>query len=140
MRAAARLLRVSALCATLFSIACDQPAMQKPIDSSYGAGRPQFKIVGDPASVADVPASQRNAEIRKAWEAAIERLPEPLREGAREEMVKGWVGVPISSSDPEIARLWSRMLSLRMAEVEEERRTDDSQRAVARQRKAKVPQ
>lgn len=101
--------------------------MKNGDDSTYGQDLPQFKVVGDPASVADVPASQRNAEMRKAFEGIFAQLPNSQRAAAREEMEIGFVGVPISSHNPEIARLLSRILSLKMAESEDSRESRELQ-------------
>ena len=76
---------------------------------------PYFAIVSDPTSVGSVPENERQAEMRKALEAIIARLPQEQREGARRELEVGWVGRPIASKDPETARLWSRLLSLQAA-------------------------
>jgi len=139
MRAARPQMRLAALCTSLILFGCtDQPTVKDAPDMTQGKDLPQFSIVGDPGSVADVPASQRDTEIRKAFEGIFAQLPESQRAAARVEMEKGFVGLPISSHNPEIARLWSRILSLKMAELERPRVRRELQSNVMAQINIKV--
>ena len=82
---------------------------------------PKFAVVGDVATVADVPSSQRPAEIAKAFEAILARIPEEKRAEARTELEEPFIGMPVATIDPESARLWSRIVSLRLADARESR-------------------
>lgn len=117
-------MRACFLFVLLCCVACAQePVMENSGDISYGRDLRQYPISADPSTVSDVPPDAREAEIRKAFEGIIARLPESQREGARQELQRGFVGRPISSHDPEIARLWSRVLSLTEASLRSKSRT-----------------
>jgi hypothetical protein len=74
---------------------------------------PQYPVVSDPTLVADVPAEKREEEMRNLLRQVIAQQPEAVRASLQKEFEGGAAWHPISSSNPETARLLSRWLSLR---------------------------
>ena len=93
------------------------------------------QLTGALSNIPDHVAGARRSEELAAIEELIARMPPEHRERARTLLAKG--AVAVTSADPEIARLWSTIASIRQADFEARRRspvtvssTSDSQAVI----------